>query len=518
MVTIQLYDGDIPFNNNNIMSNFIDLSAQNTYFNANADLTLTDDCKFTKYEEPILINKSFDELIQYKYGRINISGSNWVYFSIAKFVIETSSKTWMFIDIDPWETFRYRANGLELGRGHITRSSRNKNTKIKTALTPKFKNTKEYNYLRRYSDLYLEYCTIILSHNSQDDTNHIIILYVTDPDLLEDLIDNHAIITGVRHWNMTNDDVIGVWLSPFMVDYSAPEQQPTMWDGYDIGNLHYKETSYELFVQNIIDGTQPQDVTLSKMINPSDKRTIGITDLRDNLVWVSDNESTYKTSILFSLSISMGACAWNGYIKKDDNVQYSEGLFSIPCETIDIFNDAFILYNVQQRPFIERQRAIQREQALINSIGNIGQTAVMGGIGGNPYGAIAGAIVGAVGSGIDYFSADYYNKQYQENEDRQAKAQTDTLRINGTAIVDILLGRTYLKVVTIESDTQSLAEYEKDVSTFGNYYDVEDDLEQWIYDDANLTANTSEIQNIPSIYVPNIQARLSRGVIFIDPS
>ena len=523
MVTIQLYMGWILFDNNKYMSNFANKTAQNNYFSSHADLTLTDDCKFTKYEEPILLYKSFDELFNYKYGRIRIddNGDNWVYFSIQKFVIETANKTWMNIDIDPWETFRYRTYSLSLGRGRIIRSSLNKSEKIMTALQPKFKNTKQLYDLRSGSYLYNNYCLVILIHNSQTNKDWIAVVKVTSLETLWNFLSPHCIHYVANALNVTDDDVIGAWLSPFMIDTNnyVAGGITYSWDDHSLGDLIVKAEYYDTFLENISKGYQTQTKTLNTLwTSPDDEMTIGITDLRDNLVWVSDNESSYNTVITLSFAISYGSCGWNGYIKKDDNIQYSEGLFTIPCEILDYFSDAFISYNVQQRPFIERQRAIQREQALVNSIGNIGQTAVMGGIGGNPMGALAGGIIAGIGAGVDYFATDYYNKEYQENEDRQAKAQTDTLKVNGMAILDIIQGRTYCKIVSIESDAQTLAEYRADITAYGYFYNVEDYIENWVSTDAKLTVNTNEIESIPSAYVGNIQNRLAKGVIFIRPT
>lgn len=521
MVTIQLYDGNIPFNNNDKMSNFASLDAQNNYFNNHANLTLTDDCKFTGYEQPILINLSFDDLISYKYGRITTNNTDWVYFSINRFVIERDNKTWMWIDVDVWETFRYRQHGLSLGRGHVTRCSRSLSTKIKTALRPKFKNTREYDKLRQSSDIEDNYCLIVLIHNSQTNVDYIVVAKPSDRFYLNTIISQSTINYIVNNLGLTGNDVIGAWLSPFSIDTDNTNLTPVnQWTDISPLDGHFScyWMFYEIFLNNITQGYQLQTIELNKMTTqPDDKTIIGITDLRDNLVWVSDNESYYDTKIKLSFSISYGACGWNGYITKD-GTQYLEGLFTIPCEVLDYFNDAFTLYNVQQRPFIEEQRAIQREQALINSFSNIGQSAIMGGIGGNVYGALAGGIVGAIGSGIEYFSSDYYNKEYQLNEDMQAINQSDILKINGLALVDIVQEKTYCQIVTIESDDQTLAEYNTDIATYGNYYDLETDIESMIGTNVKLTVTTNEINNIPSSYVGNVQSRLARGVIFINPT
>lgn len=516
MVTIQLYD-DIPFNNNEIMSNFASLNAQNTYFENHADITLTDDCKFTGYEQPVLINCSFDDLIDYKYGRISINGSDWVYFSINRFMIERENKTWLYMDIDVWETFRYRNNGLRIGRGHVTRCSRNLSTRIKTALKPKFKNTREYDKLRVDNYIVNNYCLVVLCHNSNSNVDYVVIVKVLSSININDLIATSTIQYIVNTLNITGNDVIGAWVSPF--DISTSDSVLSTWT--DISPSHGRYTAkyqpYEMFTSAISRGLVEQKHKIYKMVNPDDKTIIGITDLRDNLVWVSDNESSYNADIDLFFNLSYGACGWSGFIKRD-NQQYTEGLFTIPCENIDFYSDAFVLYNVQQRPFIEQQRAIQREQALINSFSNVGQSAIMGGIGGNVMGAVAGGVIGAIGSGIEYLSSEYYNKEYQNNEDNQARAQTDTININGMALLDIIQEKTYCKVVTIEPDDQTLAEYETDISTFGNYYDLETNIENMIGTNVKLTCSTNEIENIPSVYVGNIQTRLSHGVIFINPT
>lgn len=202
-------------------------------------------------------------------------------------------------------------------------------------------------------------------------------------------------------------------------------------------------------------------------------------------------------------------------------------MLTIPCEPIDIFSDAFIAYYTQQRPFTEQQRYLQKQETALNNIGNMGAATAQGamvGMLGGPATAVGGAIAGlvgsAVGTAINYYTADSFAKAHQKIEDRQAKMQTDSLRFEGSALMDLALGYTGVWVVAVQSDSESWLAYQNDISAFGYYYDCE-------YDgmEALLTANATfkvtcnaEIENVPVIAERSVKSRLQAGVEFIRPT
>ena len=135
-------------------------------------------------------------------------------------------------------------------------------------------------------------------------------------------------------------------------------------------------------------------------------------------------------------------------------------------------------------------------------------------------GAVGGAVSSLVGTAISHVSADVFNKEYQENEDRRALSQTDDLRLNGSAISEFISGWTYPAIVGLYSDQDSYNDYLDDIATFGYYYNselpnIEDILAR--YPEMKLTANC-EVENVPLIAEQSVKARLSAGVKFIRPT
>lgn len=202
-------------------------------------------------------------------------------------------------------------------------------------------------------------------------------------------------------------------------------------------------------------------------------------------------------------------------------------MFTIPCEPMDLFSDAFVSYYTQQRPFVEQQRAIQRDEALINGLANAGvnagQGAMMGAISGNPVMAIAGSVIGAVSSvassAVSYYTSDDFNKRYQRNEDAQAKMQSDGLRLEGCGLSDYALGYTHPSFVKIENDIESWTAYQNDLSAYGYYYNCEySDIETLLANNATfkITCNC-EIENVPGIAERSVKNRFVAGVQFIRP-
>ena len=190
------------------MSHFASLTAQNTYFNSLSKLSY-DDVKISKLDEPILIPESLDTLFNYDYGRIQFN-SYWYYFSVRKLEIERDNKTWVYYDIDPWETFRYQGK-LSLGKGHITRSTHKNNNLFK--FRPFAVNDWHMSGLYDITDSGA--CIFAWVHDDPNNKDWIYCFEVTSAytewlgswvfDLLTTPIDKN--------------DVLGCWYSPFVFNY-----------------------------------------------------------------------------------------------------------------------------------------------------------------------------------------------------------------------------------------------------------------------------------------------------------
>lgn len=543
MVTVELFEG-LPFNGSNKMSNFANATAQETYFSSipeSSKLTLTD-VKFTKLGEPILLEKTIDELYPYTYGRMKLNEStdaynNWYYFSIDHYEVERTNKTWVYFIIDYWETYRYShtagsTNKLQLGRSRISRCSLDLGCRIMGAFTHQFTKQKKISDIDgRPEDPAFEKWYGAIATYHVNSTNKDYLLSVVSTRRMSDLIGFNwsqvPLPTNMGGGNVDPDNIMGYWFSPFEIQtlgaqiWAYDNQNPQILSVYAI-----ELSTFAFTREDRILGSTHNEYEIDFPEQPNERSRIGITDAMGNLVWMSDI-GTYGPKIKLCLNVTMTTARWLGYIQRDGVYTNGECMFTIPCEPMDLYSDAFVSYYTQQRPFVERQRQIQKDEAAMNGVSNIAssmsQGAMVGMLGG-PATALAGAVAGLVGStvgvGLNYMTADAFNKAYQRNEDAQAKMQSDNLRFEGCGLSDYVLGYTHPSFVEIEKDEVSWNSYVNDINSFGYFYDTEypntDNLLAGSVPEFKLTCSC-EIENVPAVAERSIKNRLSAGVQFIRP-
>lgn len=534
MVTVELFM-NLPFNGSTKMSNFANAQAQETYFSSvpSTDKLVLTDVKFTNLSSPILLEKSIDDLYPYTYGRIKLNPSkanedytNWYYFSIDRYEVERTDKTWVYYVIDYWETYRYShtsgsANKLKLGRARISRCDKDLSCRIREAFSKQFTRQSKISDIdpRPESLPSVWYNAVATYHDNSDNKNYVLVL--ASNRRMSDIV--------AFDWNRTQlidpNQIMGLWFSPFPIKAFGSAIWSDTGSTEDYNILLMKE-DFESFAYGIESGLFNQEYDVTVPLQPSERSKIGITDATGNLVWMSDIDPI-GPNVKLRLNITMTTARWMGYVQRNNVYTYGECMFTIPCEPMDLFSDAFIQYYTQQRPFIEQQRAIQREEALVNGLANAGvnagQGAMMGAISGNPVMAIAGSVIGAVSSvassAVSYYTSDDFNKRYQRNEDAQAKMQTDNLRLEGCGLLDYAKSYTHPSFVLIECDPESWKSYQQDISTYGYFYDCEyNQMETLLSTNPTLKITCQcEIENVPGVAERSVKNRLSAGVEFIRP-
>lgn len=536
MVTVDLFK-DSPFNNGSVMSNFTNYASQKAYFDkydSAKKKTLTD-VKISSLYEPIVLNLDLTDIYEYTYGRL-IFGANKriIYFSINRFEIVTENKTLLYFDIDYWETYRYsidtNTNHLVLGKSFIRRSDKVFRGRKYRAYTPKYVNQLPLGRLEDKSNN-THYASIIIYHKDASNINYVCILRSKS---YTDVIDPDYFATHIPDFTVNN--VVGFWLSPFDIPLTFEPIYKSETNDFNIYRLTFSNVNSE---RNRSGNHNFQAKLTSNFYKNLPKQTeefkLAVTDACGNLVWVND-DYTGDLRIKFYLGLTFTSARWFGYIYDNEpDTPENEPIttagqyrLTIPCEPLDLFSDYYMQYYIQERPYLERERQIQKNQATINGLASIGTSAIGGAVAGSMVapgpGTIAGAVGGAVsslvGTAISHVSTDKFNKDYQENEDRHALMQTDDLRLNGSAISEFLSGWTYPAIVGLYSDQDSYNDYLDDIATFGYYYNselpnIEDVLAR--YPEMKLTANC-EVENVPSIAEQSVKARLSAGVKFIRPT
>lgn len=545
MVTVELFK-NLPFNGSNKMSNFVNAQAQETYFSSvpSADKLVLTDVKFVNLSSPILLEKSIDELYPYTYGRIKLNPSqegesytNWYYFSIDRYEVERTDKTWVYYILDYWETYRYShtsgsANKLTIGRARISRCSLDIGCRIKGAYSSSYTKRKKIGNINAGPEtpqFPVWYNAIATYHDNGNNKDYVLTLASTRR--MSDLIGfDWSVVPSPAGGTATVDPngIMGFWFSPFPLNNVGA----MLWSdnmsgsGYNIAVFGQELNIFAFTRENrqLVSNHNEWEVEFPEQ--PTERSKIGITDSMGNLVWMSDL-SEYGPTVKLCLNVTITTARWMGYIERDSVFTDGECMFTIPCEPMDLFSDAFISYYTQQRPFTEQQRAIQREEALVNGLANAGvnagQGATMGAISGNPVMAVAGSVIGAVSSvasaAVSYYTSDEFNKRYQRNEDAQARMQSDSLRLEGCGLSDYALGYTHPSFVKIENDIESWTAYQNDLSAYGYFYDCEySDIETLLSNNAafKLTCNC-EIENVPSVAERSVKNRFVAGVQFIRP-
>ena len=532
MVTVDLYK-DSPFNNGSVMSNFTDYATQKAFFD-NYDSTkkksLTD-VKISSLYEPIVLNLDLSEIYEYTYGRI-IFGTNKriIYFSINRFEIVTENKTLLYFDIDYWETYRYpidNGNGCKLTRANIIRCSLDLGCKIVKPFTPQATKQKVLRMFQfKDGPIGIHSNTVIFTYHSNE-SNKNYVYCMESRQFLTNLIGfDFSICESGDNSKINPENIIGCWVDPFGREWWTSKVQT------DLFKEVWRDTNSILYRVEI-GSFNNTELTKFDWIVPElenyepAKEQIGLTDLSGNLIWVSDGFH-YNKTIRCSLNVTMTTARWFVYISRDGVFTNGECRTTIPCEPMDIFSDTFTSYAIQQRPFIEQQRLIQKNQSAVQSLANAGSSVIGGAVAGTMVapgpGTIAGSIGGLVsnlfGTGVNYGSADKFNKQYQANEDKQALVQTDNLRFEGSAIGDYLRDLCGVSVIKIENDSNSYQAYLNDVATYGYYYNTEfENIDNLLSSNSDFKITCHcEVENVPLIAEQSVKARLSAGVTFIRPN
>lgn len=534
MVTVALFSS-VPFNNGSVMSNFLDNASQRAYFDSLPKLTFTD-VRFNGLNQPILLAIPLDNLFEYVYGYIeffNDPSHRRVYFSVDHFEMERIDKTYLYFNIDYWETYRYQTktngNKCKLARAHISRCSLDIGCRIKRPYTPQATNQKVLRMFQTVAQDHTKH-VIFTYHSNASNKNWIYIMDTTAE--INDLIgfdfsrcDSGDVNNQNQAVKIDPSNIIGCWVDPFGGSWWITKFREVWTE--TVNSITRKLYRCELGdfnakTQSTITWNIPELVNYNES-----KEQIGLTDMSGNLIWVTDGFH-YDGNIQFSLNITMTTARWFVYIYRNEVMTNGECRATIPCEPMDIFSDTFTSYAIQQRPFIEEQRAIQKNQTAINSIAGVGSSAIGGAVAGSMVapgvgtvaGAIGGAVSSLVGTAVNYGTTDIFNKQYQESEDKQALVQTDNLRFEGSSIGDYLRDFCGVSVIKIESDDYSFRAYGNDVNTFGYYYNTEyPDLDALVTNNISFKITCQcEVENVPRIAEQSIKARLSSGVIFIRPN
>ena len=500
MVTVQLFSSS-KVDNAGRMGNFASAEAQDSYFEALTKSTIIG-ARLNNLGDPLEIQRPWTDVLGYGYGRFQVS-DKWIYFSVRDIAPINDTKTRILYNIDCWETCRHQY-AVTLGRGIVTRSQRALSTRNVRPFTPIYTRTQRVQRFSLASPL-----GIAFVRDSETNENWVYVASDRSAGVGPYIDGSWLTMLGISNLN----DVYGAWLSPFPI--STSEWTPIN----DQGIIGYKKKATEI---TDVETTYFTVIDTAPYMDQDD--CYGFTDMRGNLVWSSDlSDDTDGTTLYCQLNISPSTCNWRCYVGKnvDDNIP--EKTFTIPCEPIYFYSDAFAEYNARQRSFDMEQRSINRDSQLVGGLTSISSGIIGGAVTGaiaGPVGAVAGAVLGAVGSVVgsvaSYAIQPSFDDRTQRATDAYYNRQADALVLTGDGLLNILYGRTGCELVNVETDPATQSQYADAVSTGGNFYqslEVED-MEDWVVN-GPLTASVEVLGPIPDNWKSQIQSRIAQGVIFV---
>ena len=482
MVTVEFSNPKVD--NNTRMSNFSDLSAQNSYFSNLSKLVITG-VRISPVGEPFVVEVPWTQLMGYSYGRFQ-AGSKWWYFSIADIEPVNDTKTRVIYSIDSWETCRHQY-GVTLGRGVISRSGRQTGMEIPRPLDPVYTRTKAVQNLGVSAQI----VALAYVHDSAADADYLYQALMTSEEDRGLLLDGSWLSQiGVSNIN----DVIGAWISPWAIPANIGP-----WEDTTPAALYSKRIRMSEYNQ------ASSQVNLEMSAAPKGDQSViyGITDMRGNVVWSSDLSDDMEASITGFLDISPSSAVWRMRVSPGDNL---EGHFTLPCEAVYYWSDTFTDYVARQRAYDQQMRSLNNDKQLVGSITGIASN------------AIGGTVGGIIGSAATYLTAPAFDSREQRITDDYYRKQADSLAFMGDGLWTIVHdpALSTVQLVTISTDPATVQAYEDAIDTGGYYYsNVEaPDMEDWVVD-GPLMADVEVLGPVPDAWKEQIRNRIRNGVIFV---
>ena len=196
-------------------------------------------------------------------------------------------------------------------------------------------------------------------------------------------------------------------------------------------------------------------------------------------------------------------------------------MITMSLEPIPVFGFALSDYIYSgQRQFDIENAAIQRNQAAVNGIANIGTSAIGGAVAGSMVapgpgtvaGAVAGVVSGTVGTAVGFYSAGHFDAKSQRNTDRLMADQGGSAIISGGG--DLWDHSEYaLAIITSVRDTVSAAEMSNEQSELGYITDsYSTDCTALISDGGGLRIEGLEVKDVGPAGQRYISSLFARGV------
>lgn len=528
------------------MSNFANLSAQNSYYNG---LTkLSKQVTFNKIGDSFILDESIENLLSYTYGRI-LYNDKYFYFQVDDMGVNAQGRTVISYTVDAWETARYQY-GMRLGAGTITRMAPSLKSSTESVITglpiePRVLTNKPITRQTYQNNDVLHPCIYGLFWSNEENKARYYCHVLNDTDTA--LVNNMQAlnyVTGDLGAKFQNIEILCAFYSTIQVALdtgywvNANPSGGTKTYYYDSieATSMYQILQIDPDHDNEIEGDETS-------LRSTPEKPIAFCDERGNIIYRLPDYVSYGRILYCYLSISGSSGAWDCYLWKYPNPDSSSpsvseyASFSIPMEPLDIYNDTWATYQAQQRQADIDSRNAQLVKENTTSIGNISGGVIGGAVTGamagsvvpgigTVVGAVGGAIAGAVGSLASSLVGMSANQRYATKEqqilDSLYKKKSDAINLVGSGVQGAI-SRWDLSTTTInrvQTGWNLLVLDDMDSSLIDDYEDVFGVPCYWPVDDCDGRIRDGpfradcEVYGAPSAWCAQVQQRLANGVLF----
>lgn len=444
------------------------LSVEQAYYNGLTKKSYS--CQTVELGQPIRIKDSIKNLLSYNYGWIDYGDGFRYYFSISDLSMVSESMTDIMVEFDPLASC-YNQVGLSFPRVSLQRFN---------GETPDL--TNQFGDLNKISFPYNPIFWQVEAPYSYASETYAYFAY-----LIWDSA-NNSFMYGLLKWERSAMTKVfdGSWVS--WVKATLATGKTFDYQLSDVVNIAYipcdMTTTVEpvdenghCFISPYPDYYTP-NFTIPALYNKVTEKHC-IFDARGNVVYepaVGDELKCDKIQLAYT--VSSITIQLRLYHTEPQYENYEPQIAVIPCETIDVYVDAWAEYAYRQRQYDIEMRNIQAKSSLANISNNALSGAVAGAVTGSivpgigtAVGAIGGLAVGAVGSAVGTGISYHYGSKEQEQTDAFYKKAVDTLSLIGNcsqALVEHLYNPNIVCLMAI--DGQTCKAYENDVKANGYYY------------------------------------------------
>ena len=502
MTTVTLYK-NAKVNGTTRLSAFSTLAEQRNYFNSLTKKTFN--IQVFTLGEPIKLNDSIANLIDYGYLSIDYGDGFRYYAYVSDFEFITSSQSRLIYVVDSYET-AYLQTNMTFGRCDVSRINRSYGDSDYLKEVPSGEPFfKSYKFEKQFAPYGADSSPLYYVRRDSEQNK---ICYGYIPSVPFRYLNNGSWIT----------DILGCLESDIWIAGVLPiEITPTGWTEnskqLDSYNVHYYETD------NGKNGTVLCSTGWSGSISTTVYKSLVIKDMRGSIVYeFRPNETIDLSKIAFYVCYNASSISLRGrylYTPTTGTIKEEES-FVIPSELIDVYSDAWKEYYYRQRDSDLQARKQQVAEGTLTGLAGIGMSTVGGAIAGSAVpiigtavGAVAGLALGVIGVAINSGVQSYYNSQSQKTVDKGYQKASDTLVQTGNYNETFVLAGLY----TCEYDTTTHEMVEHDIDENGKYVVG---IDSFIRLPKGAFQGECEILgDIPNNWKIQIQQRLSQGVLVV---